>query len=326
MISLATKQWIPEKVFQSPILGFCGGLAFLVITLFLFVAGAHVFVSTLRWAEAVTTGVAVVAAAAPSSSFGESTTTAYGFFLPFMQHFVAFAAWVLEVVLFKTTFSLQLLCTIALQMAGFLERSQLMEARAQLSWLCSRDPTHLNAEELAGGTLESLSENLSDGTVAPWFWYVLFGPVGALGYRVANTLDSRIGYRGGRYEWFGKASARFDDLINLVPARLTALFLCLASGAVDGCSPLLGLKTVREDRRQCSSPNAGWPMGAMAGILGVKLEKRGEYCLGKSIDGVRNPTHWDIRKGHNVAQLAGGITLLAAMGACGLREQMTASY
>jgi adenosylcobinamide amidohydrolase len=139
MISLATKQWIPNKIFenQRPLLGFGSGLAFLVGTLGLFVSGAHVFLWILQWAEA----------------------TVSSLFL--LQPILAFGSWVLEVLLFKTTFSLQLLCTIALQMAGFLERSKLQEARAQLSWLCSRDPTHLNSEELAGGTLESLSVSIS---------------------------------------------------------------------------------------------------------------------------------------------------------------------
>jgi len=233
-----------------------------------------------------------------------------------------FVSWLLEVMLFKTTFSLQLLCTIALQMARFLERSQLQDARNQLVWLCSRDPTHLGSEDLAGGTLESLSENLSDGTVAPWFWYIVLGPVGALGYRVANTLDSRIGYRGGRYEWFGKASARFDDLINLVPARLTALALVAAAAVSpnNNCSAKRGFATSWEDCSQCSSPNAGWPMGAMAGILGVRLEKKGEYALGKNIPDVRGPTPRDIRNGHHVAQLAGGIAFVAALVACCVKE------
>ncbi len=163
-------------------------------------------------------------------------------------------------------------------------------------------------------------ENLSDGTVAPWFWYVILGPVGALGYRVANTLDSRIGYRGGRYEWFGKASARFDDLINLIPARLTALLLCVAAKKVPGCDHTQGFQTAQSDRKQCSSPNAGWPMGAMAGILGVKLSKKGEYCLGKNLPNAGGPKPWDIRKGHKVAQLAGGIALITAMVACSLGE------
>ena len=163
-------------------------------------------------------------------------------------------------------------------------------------------------------------ENLSDGTVAPWFWYILFGPVGALGYRVANTLDSRIGYRGGRYEWFGKASARFDDLINLIPARLTAIALCIAAVFVPNSSTKRGLKVAWEDCTQCSSPNAGWPMGAMAGVLGVRLEKRGEYCLGRNLSDVRGPSPSDIRTGHHVAQLAGGIVFVAAIAACSLKE------
>jgi len=231
-----------------------------------------------------------------------------------------FMSWMLQVILLKSTFSLQLLCTIALQMARFLERSQLSEARSQLSWLCSRNPSNLNSSELSGSTLESLSENLSDGTVAPWFWYIVFGPLGALGYRIANTLDSRVGYRGGKYEWFGKASARFDDLINIVPSRLTALALCIASIFVSGCNARRGLTTAWEDCSQCSSPNAGWPMSAMAGILGVRLEKKGEYCLGKNLPNVRGPSPMDIRTGHRVAQLAGGMLFIIAISVCAIKS------
>ena len=146
-ISLATKQWIPETVFaiDRPLLGFCAGLAFLVGTVGIFVIGAQGFVGTCRWAEDYFLGTTTTTTPSSSIYFG------------FASDLMASGFWVLEVLLFKTTFSLQLLCTIALQMAGFLERSQLFEARTQLSWLCSRDPTHLNSEELAGGTLESLS-------------------------------------------------------------------------------------------------------------------------------------------------------------------------
>ena len=126
----------------------------------------------------------------------EETTTS-------IQTIFNMIAWILKLLLLKSTFSLHLLCTaIALRLARF-EREQIDEARAQLSWLCSRDPSNLNSSDLAGGTLESLSENLSDGFVAPLFWYVLFGHIGALGYCVVNTLDSRIGHRG-KYKWFGK--------------------------------------------------------------------------------------------------------------------------
>ena len=159
-------------------------------------------------------------------------------------------------------------------------------------------------------------ENLSDGTVAPWFWYVCLGPAGALGYRVANTLDSRIGYRGGRYEWFGKAAARFDDLVNWVPARLTTVFLLAASVRTGGTGAAKrGWRTALADRDQCASPNAGWPMAATAGILSVRLEKTNEYCLGRSLGtAARGPTPSDIRRGHGIAQLAGLLALVLAVG------------
>ncbi|KAL9182789.1 hypothetical protein ACHAXT_004068 [Thalassiosira profunda] len=197
-------------------------------------------------------------------------------------------------------------------MAKFLERMQLDEARMQLSWLCSRDPSTLGSAALAGGTLESLSENLSDGFVAPLFWYVVLGPMGALGYRIINTLDSRVGYRG-KFEWFGKPSARLDDVVNFIPARITALLLALAAWFVPGCIPSRGLATAWRDQSRCESPNAGYPMACFAGVLGVRLDKPGEYCLGTA---GRNPSSANIRAGHRVAQLAGFMTLIGAVAAC----------
>lgn len=215
-----------------------------------------------------------------------------------------FTGWVLRLLLIKSTFSIQLLVTLGLQMAKFLERKQLDDARAQLCWLCSRDPSDLSAEELAGATLESLSENLSDGFVGPLFFYALLGPLGTLGYRIVNTLDSRIGYRG-KYEYFGKASARFDDLLNILPARLTTVLLAFAAVFVKGCSGSDGIKTAMSDRKQCESPNAGWPMACMAGLLGVRLEKKKEYSLGAGMQ----PTPQKLRVGCRVAQIAGGMAV-----------------
>lgn len=225
---------------------------------------------------------------------------------------LSFAVWILEVLLVKSACSFQLLCTITLQMVKFLERKQLSEARSQLSWLCSRDPSSLNSADLAGATLESLSENLSDGLVAPLFWFILGGSLGAMGYRVVNTLDSRVGYRG-KYEWFGKPSARLDDVLNLIPARLTALLLAIAALIVPSCNVWKGLVVAWRDCSQCESPNAGWPMGAMAGLLGVQLEKNGEYCLG----GTSAPTPGvsSIRLGQQVAQLTGMLAVALAVSA-----------
>lgn len=124
-----------------------------------------------------------------------------------------------------------------------------------------------------------------------------------------------MGYRGGQYEWFGKPSARFDDIINLIPARVTAILLCFAAYIVstDGSDAKNGLMAAWNDSSQCSSPNAGWPMGCMAGLLGVRLEKKGEYCLGKCLSSARDPSSDDIRSGYRIAQLAGGLALLVSV-------------
>lgn len=134
-------------------------------------------------------------------------------------------------------------------------------------------------------------------------------------YRIANTLDSRVEYRGGKFEWFGKPSARFDDFINILPARITALFLCIAAHItnINNSSALNGMAAAWRDCSQCASPNAGWPMAAFAGILGVRLEKKGEYCLGKCLGLTRDPGPNDIRCGHKIAQVAGGLALIASL-------------
>lgn len=295
-ISLCLK-YTPERAYQIPVLGLTCGLLLLASMLLVFMAGSWVFVQFAHR----------LAAHGPSILLGvcngycNEALAAASFDVP---------AWILRVLLLKSTFSLQLLCTIALQMARYLERGQIEEARSQLSWLCSRDPSRLNLSELAGATLESLSENLSDGFVAPLFWYVLLGPVGAIGYRTINTLDSRIGYRNGKYEWFGKASARLDDLINLAPARMTAMLLSAAACIVRGpSSARKGLRTAWKDSGRCASPNAGWPMACLAGVLGVRLEKSGEYRLGAEGS---EPGTDSVRDGHRVAQVAGGLAVLAA--------------
>jgi len=118
----------------------------------------------------------------------------------------------------------------------------------------------------------------TDSYVAPWLAFALFGLPGAAAYRALNTLDSMIGYRG-RYEHLGKASARLDDLVNLLPARLAAL-LMLAAGALRRLPARRGSRIALRDRRRTASPNAGWTIGAFAGLLGVALEKAGHYRIG----------------------------------------------
>ncbi|WP_416400409.1 adenosylcobinamide-phosphate synthase CbiB [Alicycliphilus denitrificans] len=149
--------------------------------------------------------------------------------------------------------------------------------RARLAWLVSRDVRQLDAAAVRESAIESLAENLSDSVVAPLFWFVLLGLPGAALYRFANTADAMWGYpgmRGGRYwQWAGKWAARADDALSWLPARLTALLLWLAARG--------GVRwgVLRALARATPSPNGGWPMGAMALALGVRLSKPGVYVL-----------------------------------------------
>lgn len=148
-------------------------------------------------------------------------------------------------------------------------------SREQLARLVSRDVSLLGEREVRESAIESLAENLNDSLVAPVFWFVLFGLPGAALYRFANTADAMWGYRGERngrdWTWLGKWAARADDVLSWVPARITVLLLALAAGRWPAG---LGVEA-----RRTPSPNSGWPMAAMALLLGVRLAKPGVYAL-----------------------------------------------
>jgi adenosylcobinamide-phosphate synthase len=147
--------------------------------------------------------------------------------------------------------------------------------RAQLARLVSRDVSALSEREVRESAIESLAENLNDSLVAPVFWFVLLGLPGAAVYRFANTADAMWGYRGERngrdWTWFGKWAARADDVLSWLPARFTVLLLALAAWRWPGGLAL--------EARRTPSPNSGWPMAAMALLLGVRLAKPGVYAL-----------------------------------------------
>lgn len=147
-----------------------------------------------------------------------------------------------------------------------LKRGDIPESRRALSMIVGRDPSQLDEAGIARAGMESLAENTSDGVVAPVFWGVLFGLPGIAAYKAINTLDSMIGHRNERYEAFGWASAKIDDVVNFVPARLTGLLYVLVSGR-----PARAMRVMTSDARQHRSPNAGWPEAALAGALDVKL-------------------------------------------------------
>ncbi|WP_417513075.1 adenosylcobinamide-phosphate synthase CbiB [Minwuia sp.] len=139
------------------------------------------------------------------------------------------------------------------------------EGRRAVARIVGRDPDVLDEHGVARAAIESGAENFADGIVAPAFWFVLGGLPGLIAYKLVNTADSMIGHRSEKYRHFGWAAARLDDLMNLVPARLTALLFALADLS------LRGLKIAGRDARGHRSPNAGWPEAAMAAILGLAL-------------------------------------------------------
>lgn len=192
-----------------------------------------------------------------------------------------------------------------------LAAGDLAEARRLLSWhLVSRPTGDLAAAEVAAATIESLAENLSDSLVAPALAYLAGGLPGLAAYRLVNTADAMWGYRNERYEHLGKAAARLDDALNLLPARLTAALIALAAELACGRGAQ-AWATARRDAGRTASPNAGWPMAAMAGALDTVLTKRGHYTLG---DGPRPPDAAMIARARALARgaVALGVALLAA--------------
>jgi adenosylcobinamide-phosphate synthase len=157
-----------------------------------------------------------------------------------------------------------------------LTERDLAAARAALPALAGRDPRGLDEQELARATVESVAENTADAAVAPLFWGVVAGVPGLLGYRAVNTLDAMVGHRSARYERFGWAAARLDDVANWLPARITAA-LTVACAPLAGGAPAGALRTWRRDGAAHPSPNAGRCEAAMAGALGVRLGGRNVY-------------------------------------------------
>jgi adenosylcobinamide-phosphate synthase len=143
--------------------------------------------------------------------------------------------------------------------------------RYAVSRLVGRDPASLDRAGVARAAIESLAENFSDAVVAPALAYALFGLPGLFVYKTVNTLDSMVGYRTERHRAFGMVSARLDDLLNLIPARVAALLLALAAPFVPGGRPFAALITPWRDARHHRSPNSGWPESACAGALGLAL-------------------------------------------------------
>ncbi len=149
----------------------------------------------------------------------------------------------------------------------FALNESLEKGRKQVARIVGRDTQNLTEQEVRKAALETLAENLSDGVIAPLFWFLLLGVPGALMYKMVNTLDSMIGYQNAKYKDFGCWAARIDDAFNYIPARLTALFMALVSGKK--LKPLF--QFILKYSRCHASPNSGWPEAALAGILDCRF-------------------------------------------------------
>lgn len=155
-------------------------------------------------------------------------------------------------------------------------------ARTNLSYIVGRDTAHLDEPEIWRGTVETVAENTSDGVIAPLFYLILGGAALAMAYKAVNTLDSMVGYKNERYLSFGWASARFDDLLNWLPARLTG-FLMVLTAPLFGLSGSNAWRIMHRDGQNHSSPNSGIPEAAAAGALGVRLGGTNLY-FGKPVE------------------------------------------
>ena len=227
--------------------------------------------------------------------------------------------------LLKTTFSVRGLGRAAQATRRYLEAGDLDAARSSLGRLVSRDTQTLTGPLVAAAAIESVGENTTDSYIAPWLAFALLGLPGAFAYRAVNTMDSMIGYHG-KYEYSGKAAAKLDDLANLVPARISAMLLLAAgmftglsgrgtsgnrgTGDTDGLSVRRGWSIMFRDHGLTESPNAGWTMSALSGLVGVVLEKPGHYLIGSDL---RRPVAADIGLAVRLAYLTAALGALLAL-------------
>ncbi len=214
--------------------------------------------------------------------------------------------WILEAILLSTMIAGRSLYEHVAAVAKALKAEKIVEAREVARQIVGRDTEFLDRHGVARAAIESLSENFSDGVLAPIFWTALFGLPGALAYKALNTADSMIGHRNERYLQFGWTAARLDDVANFIPARIAALILCLTAFVWGRNEARRSWLAIRHDAKKQISVNAGYPEAAMAGALNIRLAGPREYdeepvdgeWIGSANEGsTADATHEDISKG-----------------------------
>jgi len=182
-------------------------------------------------------------------------------------------------ILLKTTIAIKGMQKHALAVVNAVEEGDLDSARNHLSMIVKRDTKNLDKNHILSGVLESVSENTVDGVTGPLFYYAIFGLPGAFVYRAINTIDSMVGYKTTLFKNVGWFGAKCDTILNYAPSRLTGLVMILGA-LILGYNWKESLYIMRRDSRKLESPNAGFPMAALAGALGTRLEKMNYYTIG----------------------------------------------
>ena len=182
-------------------------------------------------------------------------------------------------ILLKTTIAIRGMQKHALSVVDALEKDDLDSARNHLSMIVKRNTKHLDKNHISSAVLESVSENTVDGITGPLFYYAIFGLPGAFVYRAINTIDSMVGYKTSLFKNIGWFGANCDTILNYIPSRLTGLVMIL-SALILGYNWKESFYIMRRDGKKLESPNAGFPIAALAGALGTKLEKINYYAVG----------------------------------------------
>ncbi|MBC1584514.1 adenosylcobinamide-phosphate synthase CbiB [Listeria seeligeri] len=239
-------------------------------------------------------------------------TGALSAFLLFISAKVAYWLYVIVFIyLGYTTLAMTCLAKEARKIQRTLGAGDLAAARIQVGMIVGRDTENLSAEQISKATIETVAENTADGVIAPLFYLFIGGPVLALMYKAVNTLDSMVGYKTEKYRAIGFVSAKMDDIANFIPARLTWLFLVIASFILnyDGRAAWkIGLR----DRKKHTSPNCAYPEGAVAGALDITLGGTHEY-FGET---VVKPTIGDGTSPVTQKQISQTIKLLYTASSC----------
>jgi adenosylcobinamide-phosphate synthase len=195
----------------------------------------------------------------------------------FTVMYISVLSWALEVFIIYTVFAVRSLSSEAMKIYSYLEAGDNGSARVCVSYLVSRDTENMDRNGIIRAAVETVTENIVDGVTAPMFYLFAGGAPLGMAYKAANTLDSMVGYKNEKYLNFGWASARFDDILNFIPARITGFILIPIAALFTGGSAAGAYRILLRDRYNHSSPNSGHPESASAGALGIRLGGPARY-------------------------------------------------